>query len=459
MPEQGQPDIYRWRLPQGLAAGLVPAGLTLSLLLFVLVSFAQKISDNTNWYYGWLIVAVCAVTLLVAFGIRLSFTVFFVAFLDEFGWSRASTAFIFSLSMVVFTLLSTPAGMALDRWGTRRVFGVGAVLIAVGLLLSSQIHSFNQLILSYGLVTGAGITILGLGPQASVIARWFRHYRGVAIGLAFAGTGFGTLLLTPGTEFLIGRVGWRGAYVALACLAFLVVLPIVLFLRLSTDKLGLYPDGEKPSHFYQGVTAVPRKTNWTMRQVISTPAFWLVILAALGAIGPLRMLTVHQMAAMADAEVNRFTAATIIGFSGLMTAVAFILWGALSDRIGRYKTYTLGSLCLLGAMAILAGLRPHSSAVWLAGYALLLGLGEGSRSSLVTAVASDLFPGSALGAVNGAVGSAFGAGAAIFPWAAGALYDISGSYQTAFQLAGAAILLSLAALWAAPKIHQRNFRQ
>ncbi|HIP72341.1 MAG TPA: MFS transporter [Anaerolineae bacterium] len=422
------------------------------------MSIPQRISTKTGWFYGWLIVAVCGLTLLVAFGIRLSFTVFFVALLDEFGWSRASAALIFSVSMIVFMLFSTPAGIALDRWGPRRVFGAGAILLALGLLLSSRVHSLNQLALTYGLIVGIGITILGLGPQASVIVRWFQRYRGAAIGIAFAGTGVGSLLLTPGVAFLISQIGWRWAYAALGGLALLIIGPIVLFLRLTPASLGLYPDGEKPSQLVPQVTAVslPPKTNWTMRQVIATPSFWLVIVAALGAIGPLRMLTVHQLAAMADVGISRLAAAGMIGFSGLVTAVAFVIWGAISDRIGRYKTYALGSFCLLAAIAILAGLRASNSGGWLAAYAVLLGLGEGSRSPLVTAAASDLFPGTAMGAVNGAVGSAFGAGAALFPWLAGYLFDLSGTYQFAFQLAALAILISLAALWLAPKARRKQ---
>ncbi len=428
------------------------------------MSIPAKIVAKYDWFYGWLIVAVCGLTLLVAFGIRLSFTVFFVALLDEFGWSRASVSLIFSVSMIVFMFSSIPAGMALDRWGPRWVFGTGSVLIALGLLLSSRVSSLPQLAVTYGVVVGVGITILGLGPQASVIARWFRRYRGVAIGVAFAGTGVGSLLLTPGVAFLIDQVGWRRTYVTLAGLALLVVLPIVLFLRLTPASLGLYPDGEEPSHLGGEGTAVSpfsvptiNNPNWKMRQVIVTPSFWLLILAALGAIGPLRMLTVHQLAAMADVGISRLTAATIIGFSGLVTAVAFVAWGALSDRIGRYKTYALGSACLLAAIAVLASLRASSSMGWLLAYALLLGLGEGSRASLVTAVASDLFPGTAMGAVNGAVGSAFGAGAALFPWLAGTIYDSLGTYQVAFQLAVVMILISLVALWVAPKVHRMEF--
>jgi MFS family permease len=278
----------------------------------------------------------------------------------------------------------------------------------------------------------------------------------MAIGLTFSGTGLGALLLIPATAIMVMSISWRGAYVVLAALALAMIPAIVYFLRLSPAKIGLYPDGEKPSRYYPQGATVRTPTGWKMAEVVRSPAFWLVIAASLGAIGPLRMLTVHQLAAIEGAGVDRLFAASIIGLTGAITTLAFIFWGGLSDRIGRRFAYFLGSVCLLTAIVILGNLRGTESNAWLFGYALMLGLGEGSRSLLVTAMASDLFPGNALGAINGAVGSAFGVGAAIFPWLAGRIYDHSGSYTTAFQLAVAAILFSTLAFWLAPTLAQKR---
>jgi MFS family permease len=409
--------------------------------------------SGSGFYYGWVIVAVSALVLLVAFGVRLSFTVFFVALTDDFAWSRGSTALIFSVSMLVFAITSTPAGMALDRFGVRRTFGVGALLLALGLFMSSRVVAYWQLVVSYGLVVGLGISILGLGPQAGLISRWFVKRRGVALGIAFAGTGLGTLLLTPGVEGLIRLLDWQRTYMVLAGLALALIPIIVIFLRLNPSSMGLRPDGDLETSDNSDTV---QAGSWTLGRAMKTIAFWLLILASLGAIGPLRMLTVHQLAAVVDAGFDSLVAAAVIGLSGAVTAIAFISFGALSDRISRAYAYAIGSACLLGAIVVLSGVREERTVSWLLLYVVLLGLGEGSRSGLVTAVASDLFPGQSLGAINGTVGAAFGLGAAFFPWMAGAIFDRYGAYTYAYAFAGVAILISTAALWLSLSVAKRQ---
>jgi MFS family permease len=386
--------------------------------------------------------------------VRLSFTVFFVALIDEYGWLRADTALIFSVSMIVFAATSTLAGIGLDKWGVRRTFGIGAAVLTLGLLLSSQIQSLYQLALAYGGLAGLGITILGLGPQASLIARWFIRRRGLAIGIAFAGTGIGSLLIIPGIEGVVSYSGWRTAYIVLAGLTFLTLPFIVFLLRLNPSEKGLNPDGEQEVGTQGGTSQ--QEENWAMSAAIRTPAFWLVMLAALGAIGPVRLLSVHQLAILIEAGFISSLAAVAIGFSGAVTALAFILLGALSDRIDRRLVYSLGSLSLITAYFIIDGLQITRGLFWIFFYAVLLGIGEGSRSSLVTAVASDLFPGDALGAINGAVGAAFGMGAAILPWLAGLLYDRQGIYTNGFIIAVGAVIISTLSLWLAPYFKARN---
>jgi MFS family permease len=162
------------------------------------------------------------------------------------------------------------------------------------------------------------------------------------------------------------------------------------------------------------------------------------------------MLTVHQLAIFVEAGFERSFAAVVIGLSGAVTSIAFILLGAISDKIDRRLIYTIGSLSLITAIYILGRLGTTGQPAWIFVYAILFGLGEGSRSSLVTAFASDLFPGNALGAINGAVGASFGMGAAILPWLAGLLYDLQGSYSTGFVVSAGAVIISTFSFWLTP---------
>jgi MFS family permease len=259
--------------------------------------------------------------------------------------------------------------------------------------------------------------------------------------------------MAPTVEAIIGRTDWRDAYLVLAALAAIMIIPIVIFLRLSPAQKGLFPDGD-PEPLQVGGSGRSRWDGnaWPLRRVLRTASFWLVIVSALGAIGPVRLLTVHQLAIMDDAGVPTATGALIIGLGGLTVAVAFILSGWLSDRIGRIAVFTAGGVCLIGAYVMMSTLTATSPALQLGAYAILLGLAEGSRSSLVTSVAADLFPGNTIGAINGMVGSGFAVGAAFLPWYGGVVFDSSGSYQTAFVMACVVVVISVTGLWLAKRL-------
>ena len=153
------------------------------------------------------------------------------------------------------------------------------------------------------------------------------------------------------------------------------------------------------------------------------------MLVGLTALGPVRSLTVHQIAYMESVGVGRSVAANIVGLAGLLTSGSFIALGWVSDRFGRAAAFTIGCAGLLGAVAILLLLPAAASVAVLVLYALCFALGEGTRSSQSTALASDVFQSQGLGLINGLMGGMFGLGAALGPWLVGRLRDESGSYD------------------------------
>lgn len=379
------------------------------------------------------VVATSAVALFIIFGIRLSFSVFFAEFISVEGWSSAQGSSIFSVSMLAFAISAPPTGFLLDRYGPRVVFSVGAALLGVGLYMSSRAQSIEALIFAYGVVGGVGLGVIGLGPMAGNITSWVPPAaRGRAIGIAFAGTGLGSLIFVPLSERLITIFGWRQTYLILSGVCFFVLVPMLLTLLRK-------PPPRQPTPDATGTTAraIPP------RELLANPWFWLLMLIAFSALGPLRALTVHQIAYMESVGVDRPVAARYVGLAGFITTGAFIGWGVISDRLGRAWTFTLGALALMGAVGLLFALRAAHPPALLLGYAVLYALGEGTRSSQTTALASDTFNNAGLGLVNSLVGALFGLGAAFGPWLVGYLRDTTASYTAALWVVVGYIVLSV----------------
>ncbi len=379
------------------------------------------------------VVIVCFFSVCIIFGIRLSFSVFFAEFVTAEGWSNEAAATVFSLNMFVFALTAPFAGMALDRYGPRLVFGAGVVLMAAGLWLSSRADSLNDLLLGYGLIGGFGLGITGLGPVASVIAGWTSPARrGRAIGIAFAGTGVGSLIFVPLANLLIEQFAWRNAYLFLSLICAFILLPLMV--------IGLRrPPARQVDHKVRA-SAAP-----VWGSLLRNPAFWALLIVGLTALGPVRSLTVHQVAYMESSGVMRETAANVVGLAGFLTTFSFIGLGWVSDRFGRMVAFAIGAAGLIAAVMILLLLRAADLPLLLVLYAIFYALGEGTRSSQTTALASDVFHRQGLGLINGLVGGMFGLGAALGPWLVGRLRDQSGTYDGGLLMVVTMVLISMLA--------------
>ena len=169
-------------------------------------------------YYGWVVVGVGFFTLGVAFGIWYSFSVFFLAIIREFGWSRAAASSIFSVFVVCQALTAVMAGHLQDRFGPRVVIPVGTVILALSLVLTSQVQSLWHFRIAYGILAGSSLSLLGFASHSAFIPKWFERQRGLAMGVTMSGIGFGMLFLVPLVEKSITLYGWRNTYLYLAAL-------------------------------------------------------------------------------------------------------------------------------------------------------------------------------------------------------------------------------------------------
>jgi MFS family permease len=384
--------------------------------------------------------AVTVVTLALAYGVWYAYSLFLVALLREFGWSRSVLAGAFS----VFTLVSGGAGPVLgalaDRFGPRRLILIGGVLLAASLWADSLVTRAWHLYLAFGLLTAVGVATAGWTPAVVMVQRQWSARLGLALGIAGSGVGLGIFLVVPLCQALIEAFGWRWAFRGLGVLALLWIVPATaLFVH---DV----PPAPRPPAPPPGNTL--EAGGHSLERALASPSFRLIGLAVfLGSICS-QTLHVHQAAFLVDHGLPAMTAASVISVVGAASILGKTGGGFVSDLFPREAVYALGMVGMIGGVGVLWMVAAAPSA-WLAmGYGVLFGIGYSVTAFVVPAMMSDRFRGPHFGAIFGATQVASALGSALGAWLAGRIFDATGSYAIAFSIAAGAAAVAALSVWA-----------
>jgi MFS family permease len=416
------------------------------------------------FYYGWIVVAVAFVTMAIGVNARTSFSLLFPAIVDEFGWDRGDIAAIFSIGFMVSTGLTPVIGFLMDRFGPRLTIPLGAIFVSVGMYtatLSSEIWHFY---LSLGVLVVGGSIFMSYIGHTLFLPNWFERRRGLAVGIAFAGVGAGSMALFPWMQATIDSDGWRTACLVIAAVSLFVLVPLgIIFQRRLPADFGLLPDGDTPDENKEASSAGGRnaraivnrewvETDWTLALAMRTGPFWYLMIAFIGGLYVWYAVQVHQTKYLIDIGFSRDVAALALGLVSLGGVVGQIWIGQFSDRMGREWAWTLSALGFLLTYAVLYLLRIWPEPWLMYTMVILQGaLGYG-LASVFGSVPADLFAGPRYGQIFGVLAAAAGAGAAAGPWLTGLMFDWWQDYDAAFGLAIVVSLISIAAMWlAAPR--------
>jgi MFS family permease len=386
--------------------------------------------------------AVTVVTLALAYGVWYAYSVFLVALLRDFGWSRSVLAGAFS----VFTLVSGSASFVLgdlaDRFGPRRLILIGGALLAASLWADSLVTRAWHLYVAFGLLTAVGVATAGWTPAVVMVQRQWKARLGLALGIAGSGIGVGIFLVVPLCQALIDAFGWRRAFRALAALCALWILPATY---LAIHDAPSVPRAPAPR---PGGDVGPAVGAHFLGLALASRSFQLIALAVfLGNICS-QMLHVHQAAFLVDHGISAMTAASVISVVGASSILGKTGGGFVSDFLRRELVYALGMVGMIMSVGVLwlVALTPSA---WLArGYAVLFGVGYSVTAFIVPAMMSDRFRGPHFGSIFGLTQVASAIGSALGAWLAGRIFDATGSYAIAFALAAAAAAVAAWSVWA-----------
>jgi MFS family permease len=389
-------------------------------------------------YYGWVIVGVSLLNLLVLFGIWYSYSVFLVALTNEFGWSRTTTSSIFSVFVMVSGLSGPLVGHAVDRLGAKKILTLGALMIAIGLFLCAQVESVPLFYLTFGGIVGLGGSAVGLVGNSRTISRWFVLRRGIAAGIATSGIGLGLLIFVPMIQAWVTRHGWRSGFLFLAVLSAFLLVPLNgLLQREGPKSSGSFPES---------MGRIPCREN-RLLSLVRTTHFWYLFWIFFAGGFIVQAVLIHQIAIAVESGFEKIDAATAFGITGLLGTLMRMVWGGLSDRIGREKTYFVAYLAITLGLGSLLAARMFQSLTALYGYSIFFGLGYGAVASLNLALAADRFSGTRFGLTYGIlfIGTSLGGAAGPLVW--GIMFDQFSNYTPAIATLPAVILLSYVALY------------
>jgi MFS family permease len=335
-------------------------------------------------------------------------------------------------------LVAPVTGFLTDRFGPRKLTFLSGLIGGAGLLLLSQTHSLTFFYVAF-IVFSLGLSGLGQAVITTAIANWFKKKIGQATGFAVAGYGAGGIFL-PLIAWLIANYGWRNTVFILGLGTWLVVLPLSTLLRHKPEQYGYLPDGEIPTD--QKATQRTKMVNveFTTAHAVRTKTFWL--LASVFAIQfmVLQAVTLHIMPFCASANLSIETSAMVAMFIPLSSIVGRLSGGWLGDISGYTKALAMSFLLQsVGLVFLFYGYSLWQFVVFLVFY----GPAFGATLVLRSAIVRECFGVRSFGSIQGLIIGFMTVGGIIGPAFAGWVFDTKGSYQEAWLIFVAAMLVAM----------------
>ena len=392
-------------------------------------------------FYGWIVVAVTAIVVLVTAGIRSAPGAFILSMTEEPGWTTSSVSFAAAAGLVVFGLSGPLSGWLMGRIGVRGVVVLALTITGSALAATAIVREIWQLTLVFGIVAGLGTGLVAsvLGP--TVATRWFVRKRGLVTGLLGASTSTGQLIFFPLLTALAVTAGWRFGAIVLAVLAFALLIPVLVLVRNDPADVG-----ERPLGVAEGeVRHVPPPDRGVMGRAVRTADFWFLAgtfficgATSNGLVGQ------HFIPHAVDHGFTAVAASAALAVMGLFNFVGTIASGWLTDRYDPRRLL----LVYYGFRGVSLLFLPFiHDTLTIGAFAVLFGLDYIATVPPTVALTADRFGAHNVGIVYGWVFAAHMVGAAIAAWVAGVVRDSVGDYAAAFVAAGwIAIIAGFAAL-------------
>lgn len=384
-------------------------------------------------FYGWWIVIATFLIMTLIYGpIANLVSLFILPITKELGFSPSQFMVYYTIMALAAMAVGPLAGRLIKKMDIRIYLTLFILIAAVafaGFSFSTKLFHFYL----FAILMGAGMSGGAMIPASVLITNWFNEKRGLCLGIALAGSGFGSFILSPIVNWLITAYGWRSAYLVLGIIIAVVLVPLAVFVvRLNPAEKGLLPLDEVVSIDTNKVL-----TGTTLGQALKSVSFWSLCLGILIGGIVVNTMLINLAPYLAGIGTSAKTAALLLSFGSAMVIIGKLLIGRLFDKLGIITTVFIISASSLLSFLFLTKANILLPAIM---YTIFSGIGSTAVTVTPAYLTGALFGEREYGSKYGIVAIFISLGAAITPIVSGALYNLHHSYGLVLN---ALIILSI----------------
>jgi OFA family oxalate/formate antiporter-like MFS transporter len=272
----------------------------------------------------------------IALGAVYIWSVFKAPLMKLFKWDAASTSLTYSITILMFAIGTIIFGKLQDKIGPTKVASLGGIMLAAGLILSKYTTSVTWLYISFGVIGGLGIGAGYVCPLATCV-KWFPDKKGLITGLAVAGFGGGALVFTPIAKSFITNYGILNTFMYLGIIFGICVIVGAQFLK--NPPAGYKPAGWNPPAPVAGVKVA--RMDYSTGQMMGTAPFYLIWISYLFGAAAGLMIIANALPIAVAQGLSEALAVSAVMIVSVFNSLGRLLWGTVSDKLGRIKTLML----------------------------------------------------------------------------------------------------------------------
>ena len=386
-------------------------------------------TKSDRFYYGWVIVAVATLALVVSNGLSIGgIPVFYKAIREDLVASGAVAAenaesfiaFGASLTFLLSGLISPIAGWLIAKFPLKNLMLVGCAILGGGLLLHANAYSAAAVYTSR-ILLGISLGFVGVLPCVVLVSNWFVQRRGTALGILLTGTSIGGVLIPPLATPLIANFGWRTAMILVSLLIWLILAPMILLLVRNKPEASVDSAEQDRKSFEQ--------SGFTFAEAIRTPVFWTFAFGAALIFYPIFVTSQQLILQAAKIGFSAWQSTFVLSGLFAVSVAGKFLFGFLSDRFDPHRVILFCTLIMFASTFLLLNLNEVTAFIFL----MPFGLGYGGAFVLIQRLVADIFGRRDYPKILGVITIGDTLGAVVGGLITGRLADLySGDYSVGF---------------------------